>query len=279
MVPAVALFALFVLSGCGGASAPATPAGYSGASARPANAFVFYDGGPVLVAPKLYIVFWGYKRYGDPDKVAPLLISYAQNMGGSPHNNIYTQYYEEVGSKKIYITNPKSQYGGSWYDDSAVPSNPTDQQVAAEALRSVAHFKYDPNGLYMVASPPKRATVGFGTNWCAYHSYTYYQKTNLVPYDNFPYMPDAPGNDCGKNLIKPPSDETGTDEGVTIMAGHEVGEAVTDPQPYTGWKGESGEVGDYCAWHNIKNIAFGTKSYTTQPMLSNATNTCVQKYK
>ncbi len=69
MVAAVALFALFAFSGCG-ASAPVTPAGYDGGSAAPANAFVFYDGGPVLVAPKLYIVFWGYKRYGDPDKVA-----------------------------------------------------------------------------------------------------------------------------------------------------------------------------------------------------------------
>jgi len=29
-----------------------------------------YGGGPVLVAPKTYIIFWGYRTYGDSDGVA-----------------------------------------------------------------------------------------------------------------------------------------------------------------------------------------------------------------
>ena len=44
-------------------------------------------------------------------------------MGGSSHNNIYTQYYEKTGSTTTYITNPKKQLGGVWYDDTnAVPA-------------------------------------------------------------------------------------------------------------------------------------------------------------
>ncbi len=245
--------------------------------AVPALASVRYDGGPVLVDPKIYLIFWGYKQYGDPDNVKPLLEQYAKNMGGSSHNNIETQYYEVVSGSTIYITNPKGQLGGVWSDDSAVPKSPTDQDVSAEALESIAHFGYDPNGLYLVATPHGHSTEGFGTNWCAYHSYTFYKSKKLLAYDNFPYMPDV--SDCGKNEIKPPSDESGIDEGVTIMAGHEYGEGITDPEPYTGWNGVSGEIGDYCAWHNIANDRFGKKSYTAQPMLSNATESCVQGYK
>ncbi len=245
--------------------------------AAPALASVRYDGGPVLVDPKMYLIFWGYKRYGDPDSVEPLLEQYAKNMGGSSHNNIETQYYEVVSGSTSYITNPKGQLGGVWSDDSAAPKSPTDQDVAGEALKSIAHLGYDPNGLYVVATPHGHSTQGFGTNWCAYHSYTFYSSNKLLVYDNFPYMPDV--SDCGKNEIEPPSDESGIDEGVTIMAGHEYGEGITDPEPYTGWNGVSGEIGDYCAWHNIANDRFGKKSYTSQPMLSNATESCVQGYK
>ncbi|HEX4013305.1 MAG TPA: hypothetical protein VHX17_05360 [Candidatus Cybelea sp.] len=247
------------------------------ARAHPDQLLLWYNNGPVLTAPKLYLIFWGYKKYGDPNKVQSLLESYAQNIGGSAHNNIYTQYYETVKGKNVYITNPKNQYGGVWSDESAVPRSPTDQQVANEALKALAHLKYDPNGVYLVATPHGHSMQGFPTNWCAYHSYTYYKKNDLLAYINFPYTPDSDG--CGKNAIKAPSDESGDDEGVTIMAGDEYGEAITDPQPFSGWRGVDGEIGDDCAWHNLANDKFGAKRYTMQPELSDATHTCVQTYK
>lgn len=232
----------------------------------------------MLVTPRIYLIFWGYKQYGDPDGVAKLLTAYTQDVGGSGHDNIETQYYQIVISQKTYIANPKHQYGGSWSDDSTVPKNPTDQQIAAEAIKSVAHFKYDPNALYVVATPHAHSEAGFGAHWCAYHSSTYYEKTEPLPYANLPYMPDA-GKECGASFITPPSGETSIDEGVTILAGSEFGEGITDPDPFSGWNGVSGEIADVCAWHNIANIKFGSRSYTTQPMLSNATESCVQTYK
>jgi len=237
-----------------------------------------YGNGPVLVAPKAYIILWGYQTYGDADGVAKLLKTYSKHMGGSGHNNIYTQYYQIVSSTKTYITNPKRQLGGVWDDETnAVPAHPTDAQVAAEALAGVAHFGYDANGSYIVATPHGRSSNGFGTQWCAYHSATS-SGGKLVSYTNLPYMPDA-GTSCGSNFTTPPSDETGTDEGVTIVEGHEYGESVTDPNPPTGWyNGQYGEIGDICAWQNIQNDPFGKKSYTMQPMFSNATQSCVQSY-
>ncbi|MBV8345752.1 MAG: hypothetical protein JO190_12285 [Candidatus Eremiobacteraeota bacterium] len=237
-----------------------------------------YYGGPVQVTPLVFITFWGYTKYGDAHGVKPLLESYISSMGGSKHNNIYTQYSEVVGGKTTFITNPSQQYGGAWEDDvDAVPRRPTDAQVAAEALKAVAHFGYNANASYVVATPHGHSTSGFATQWCAYHSATSSQGS-LVSYTNLPYMPDG-GASCGSNIISPPSDESGADEGVTIVEGHEQGESVTDPNPPYGWYNyQDGEIGDICAWQNIQNDPFGSNSYTMQPMFSNATQSCVHSY-
>ncbi|HLY03513.1 MAG TPA: hypothetical protein VKR56_13595 [Candidatus Cybelea sp.] len=240
--------------------------------------FTYYNG-PVLLKPKVYLIFWGYKKYGDPDKVAKLLEAYAKVEGGSLHNNDYIQYYDIVGSKKFYPTNPKGQLGGVWFDNTnQIPQNPTDIQVGNESLAGVAHFGYDGNASYVVATAHDHSTVGFGTQWCAYHSGTQTTNGNLVSYTNLPYMPDA-GGACGADYTQAPKDESAVDEGVTIVEGHEYGESITDPNPGTGWYNfEYGEIGDICAWTDIQNDTFGKKTYTMQPMYSNASESCVQEY-
>ena len=237
----------------------------------------YHPGGIIIAQPKFYLIFWGYKKYGDPDKLQPLLESYTQSMGGSSHNNIETQYYQTIDGKTTYIANPSNQYGGSWLDNAPIPKSPSDPDVAAQALKGVAHFGYNANGVYVVMTAHGHSEADFGTNWCSYHSNTYYGK-KLVPYANLPYMPDAPAGKCGANSIQPPSDESGIDEGMTIFAGHEYGESITDPDPYTAWYGVQGEIGDYCIAQDIQNDPFGSKSYTMQPMVSDATEACVQSY-
>ncbi|HVN68705.1 MAG TPA: hypothetical protein VMU38_03500 [Candidatus Binatia bacterium] len=291
----LACFAAVLAAGCTNASNPApsiptsqasvafargphyAPTLSDAAAIRPDLAYVPYQGGPVIVDPKIYLIFWDYKKYGDPDKLQPLLESYTKKMGGSPHSNILTQYYQLSGSMKSFITNQTDQLGGSWNDESPSPKKPTDAQIAAEALKGAKHFGFDPNGIYVVATAHDRSEAGFGTHWCGYHSETPYAKKVDLPYTNLPYMPDA-GKQCGANIITPPSDESGEAEGMTIMAGHEYGEAITDPFPFSSWSGVNGEIADYCAWHNMANDPFGNKSYTMQPMVSDATEACVQSY-
>ncbi len=243
-----------------------------------ADIVLTYYGGPVQVTPTVYLIFWNYTKYGDSHGVKSLLENYISSMGGSGHNNVYTQYFEDQGSKTVYITNPSNQYGGAWEDDTdRIPSHPTDAQVAAEALKGVAHFGYNANASYVVATAHGHSTSGFATQWCAYHSATS-SHGSLVSYTDLPYMPDG-GASCGANIIGPPSDETAADEGVTIVQGHEQGESVTDPNPPYGWYNyQYGEIGDICAWQNIQNDPFGSHSYTMQPMFSNATQSCVHSY-
>lgn len=245
---------------------------------KPPAILLTYGGGPVQTTPAVYIVFWGYQTYGDAHGVQNLLTTYMTNMGGSGHNNIYTQYYQTSGGVTTYITNPTGQLAGTWNDQTnSVPAHPTDSQVAVEALRTAQHFGYNPNASYIVATPHGRSTNGFRTQWCAYHSAVTHSG-KLVSYTNLPYMPDA-GASCGSNIITPPSDETGADEGVTIVSGHEQGESATDINPPTGWYNNSyGEIGDICAWTNIQNDPFGSDSFTSQPMYSNASQSCVHSY-
>jgi hypothetical protein len=244
---------------------------------KPDTTFTYY-GGPVLVTPTVYLIIWDYAKYSDPDNIESLLESYLPNMGGSGHNNIYIQYYEKTGSTTTYITNPANQYGGVWVYKKKAPTSPTDEQVAEVALAGVAHFGYNANGSYIVATPHHHSTPGFGSQWCGYHSETRYQSHN-VSYTNLPYMPDA-GPSCGANYITPPADEPGVDEGVTIVEGHEDGESTTDPVVGLGWYNATyGEIGDICAWQNIQNDPFDNgSSYTMQPMFSNASQSCVHSY-
>jgi hypothetical protein len=248
-------------------------------SAKMASGKLFqYNGGPVLTNPKAYLILWGYKRYGDPDKVANLLQEYLKVEGGSGHNNIYTQYYQMIGGKTTYIANPRNQYGGVWDDEQdAVPRNPTEEQIAREALRGVAKFGYDSSGSYIVATPHGRNSKGFGTAWCSDHSDAHLN-SEYVSYTNLPYIPDA-GEACGADFISGPKDERSVDEGVTIIEGNEYGDSVTDPVPGTGWVSyEGGEIGGACVWADIENDPFRSKLFTMQPMYSNAGEACVQSY-
>lgn len=245
-------------------------------SARPAvhpDILLSYGGGPVLKTPRIHYIFWGYKA-GDPNGLATLLETYAKSIGGSAYNNIYTQYYGPSGN----ITNPSNQFSGAMFDNTnPIPAHPTDAQVAAEAVNFVKLHGYDANGSYVVATAHGHSSSGFGTQWCAYHSATTYNN-HLISYTNLPYIPDA-GSSCGSNIIGPPSDESGADEGVTIVGGHEYGESITDPNPPSGWYNNTyGEIGDICAWQNIQNDPYGTHTYTAQPMFSNASQSCVHHY-
>src|SRR5579884_3572694 len=122
-------------SNCGLPEAPATTLPYPGNMA--------YYGGHVQVAPKEYLVFWGWGEKGafpssqtctsenltegsftatlacDPDGAGKYMADFVQQLGGTQWAGEQTQYYQTGSSgAKQNITNPTEQLAGIWVDDS-----------------------------------------------------------------------------------------------------------------------------------------------------------------
>jgi serine protease len=81
---------------------------------------------------------------------------------------------------------------------------------------------------------------------------------------------------------------TGRLDGVTMVAGHEYAESVTDPVPPTGWVDSSGaENADKCAWiipgkpGGARNATLGGRKFAVQGLWSNnfsSAGGCVNGY-
>ena len=130
---------------------------------------------------------------------------------------------------------------------------------------------------YVIATAHNNNASGFGTQYCAWHSYT----TSLagkIAYTNLPYMTDA-GASCGANF-----NGLGPTAGITIVEGHELAETITDQFPSTGWLDSSGEEnGDKCARISSgtgasANIVLSSGTFPVQTLWSNATSSCVISY-
>lgn len=236
-----------------------------------------YHNGPIQAAPKLYVVFWGasWSGSGDPDGLAARYTDFLSHVGGTSWNASVTQYTMTGG---IHAGNPKGNFGGSYIDSTSnPPASPSQSAMAAEAVKAAAHFgDYSVGAQYIVAMPTGISPSGFKSSYCAYHSSTT-ANGSTISWTNMPYLPDA-GSGCGANSV------TGSVlDGISIVGGHEMAEAETDPQPSSGWVDGSGaENGDKCAWTNLQNTNLNGTSYPTQPLWSNAANSgaggCVQSY-
>jgi len=267
------------------------------ASAAPAASSrnLQYMGGSVLAVPKAFIIFWGpdwntgWTTGGFTSAQAQTYItSFFGGVGGGSWINSTTQYCSGVaaGSQTCgstgRITNPTAQFGGSWVDTTTVPTRPTDSQARAAAQRGASHFGYSANALYMVFTPHNKSISGFGTQFCAYHDNTSFNGQPLA-YANMPYAPDA-GTSCGRNFVNASNSSFGNGffDGLSIVAGHEYAEAVTDafPSNRIAWLDTSGEEnGDKCAWNTgpgpqsaSTNVTEGSHSFAVQSLWSNAAN-------
>ncbi len=246
-------------------------------------------------ADKVYLVFWGSQwNNNDPSGEAAIEQSFFGGVGGSSWNNSVTQYCEGIASGastcssgSTAATNPTGVLAGVWYDNaSAAPRAPKQSQFANEAIRAAAHFgnttaASNTTAQYVIDTATGNNSSGFGTRFCAWHSYTSSSHGNIA-YTNMPYVTDA-GGSCGANF-----NGLGPNAGITIVGGHEFGETETDIFPSNGWLDSAGaENGDKCAWISsgqgaAANVTFNTGTFPVQSLWSNAFNAgaggCVLSY-
>lgn len=216
-----------------------------------------YGGGPVEVTPKVYLVFWGWANSADP--AAGQMQKFVSAIGGTPWAGIQSQYYEQVNGRTVYIGNPGQQLAGVWFDNvNTIHDNLSGSEIASEALRAVQHFGISDftNSQIVVAQPSNANDVGFNSGqYCAWHDwstdgYNLPAGSPNFAFTSMPYVLNA-GANCGKDFVN--AAPGGDLDGFTIVLGHEIEEAVTDPG--AGMAGNSGwldlnsdENGDKCAW-------------------------------
>ncbi len=248
-----------------------------------------YNGGDVETAPRIYLVFWGSQwDNNDPSNEASILEGFLQGASGSPWLNTVTQYCQGVNIGTVFcngegtpIGNTTGEYVSYWYDNaSAAPAHPTQSQIASEAVNAAGHFGVtsaadNASAQYVIATATGNSPYGFPINYCAYHDWTS-SSYGIIAYTNLPYITDA-GADCGANF-----NGLGPDAGITIVEGHELAEAITDPNPnlYPGgaWFDSNGyEIGDKCEWLSsgqgaAADVTFSDGTYPVQSLYSNAFN-------
>jgi hypothetical protein len=263
------------------------------------SANLTYHGGiggiGVETAPHVYVVFWGSQwTNNDPSGEAALVQSFLNGVGGSSWLNSVTQYCQGVATGTVYCNGAGTAAGNQkgilvsvWFDNaSAAPSKPRQSQLGSEAVRAAVHFgnttaSSNINTQYVIATAHGANSAGFGTQYCAYHSYASSTSGNIA-YTNLPYITDA-GASCGANF-----NGLGPNAGITIVEGHELAETITDQFPSGGWLDSGGaENADKCAWISSgqgasANISLGGNTYAVQSLWSNAFNSgaggCVQSY-
>ena len=259
-----------------------------------------YQGGTggigVETMPQVYLVFWGSQwNNNDPSGEAALLQSFFNSVGSSSWLNSVTQYCQGVPAGTEFCNGAGTPAGnqpnmlvGVWYDNgSTAPRKPRQSQLAAEAVNAAQHFGNTAAGSndsvqYVIATATGNNAQGFGTQYCAWHSYTSSNAGNIA-YTNLPYITDA-GASCGANF-----NGLGANAGITIVEGHEMAETISDQFPSSGWLDANGaENGDKCAWISSgqgasADVAFPDGStFPVQSLWSNAFNSgaggCVLSY-
>jgi hypothetical protein len=247
-----------------------------------------YGGGPVIPNVHPIAVFWGVS-------VFPVITVYIPGFYAALANSPYIDWLSEYNTPTQPIARG-SFLGAFFIAPSISATTVSDDQVgtelAAQADSGVLPVP-DANTLYMVHFPPGvtiTQTASDGTvyrscvDFCAFHTST--TKTIRGQSNTFAFavIPDLSGPGCAP--APPPQRGCGDRslfDNTTNTASHELIEAITDPQPVSGWDSElNGEIGELCSFALSGDGAYAPLlapggPYVVQRGYSHFANTCVWK--
>ena len=244
--------------------------------------------------PAVYLVFWG-SQWKQSDAYADYEQRFFRGLYGPGDNwtGVQREWCDGLALQALSCAQRATRVGGPigplvkgvWFDDSVL-ALPTDNPVvralpdavAQEAVRAAAHFNNtsatkNRDVQYVINEPSGFDSLGFGL-YCGYHSYIT-SSYGPVAYTDLPYVTDL-GIECGQNAVN--GGASGTYDGVSIIAGHEFIETLTDPYPNTGWvDGDGQENADKCAWKSsgpgaMTDLHLSTGTFAVQGSWSNLAN-------
>jgi hypothetical protein len=253
------------------------------------QAGIQYHGGPVLQAgTKVAAVYWastavytggptpGTNGAGSGD--GSVVGYFLSHIGGSPYFNINTTYTTGAG---LPILNSVT-YTQFWANNSFnVPSGTqvrSDAQMLAMLQNgfSTGKLTYDASTVYAIFTKGSvNLGGGFGTQYCAYHSWGNVSVGGVTRSVLYAAMPDAGAKPTAcSNGTASPNGDPHADAVVSVLV-HEIEETTTDMNGNAWWKSTTGdENADLCAWNfgttfitangGVANVTLGTKSFLIQ---------------
>ncbi len=233
-----------------------------------------YHGGPMMTNAGFWAFYWnssvanatqtsinqstGTKYASLREQMDAFLISFGND---APYSKVPTDDFSIVQQYGAPITSTVHYWGYK------VASERTKASISDAGIRNfiAAQLGSGPvsvstdiiYGVYLPAG--MKVTMSGGAScstFCGYHGHFNYGGLD-IRYAVFPYL------DCNACKLSTMS----VADMMTIVASHEIREAVTDPQ-LNAWYDNSGyEADDKCAWHNLYRMAEG--GFAVQPEFSN----------
>ncbi|MGO9249357.1 MAG: hypothetical protein ACLP7W_12355, partial [Solirubrobacteraceae bacterium] len=157
---------------------------------------VEWQGGPVQLTPKIYVIFWGsnVEEPGVGKEDHEMLEKLFNGYSGSAYEGIWTQYFDASGNISSTVT-------PTFYVDKSVkaPEKVNRLKLEEEVTRAVEANKWTPEvtAQFIVTTAP--GTTWESTSGCAYHGKTTtseHVKGGIV-FDNVPYQGDKPFSENG----------------------------------------------------------------------------------
>jgi hypothetical protein len=236
-------------------------------SGEASNAHMVYRGGPVISNVKIFTVFWNASVSNQ---------SALDSFYGTLANSAYVDQLSEYSTSTQTIG--RGKFIGTYVDTGAPSTSQlSDSDVQKELARLVdanAVPAPDGNTLYMIHFPAGVSISMDGATscqqFCAYHASVTHGSGTIY----YGVMPDFSGacSSCGG--------ESTSFNGTTVVASHEVAEAITDPnigvanatndEHQLGWyDDQNDEIGDVCEGQSVTFAG-----YRVTEVWSNKQNAC-----
>jgi hypothetical protein len=243
-----------------------------------------YDGGPVVSAPRIDVIYYNGEATTDPDSISSMVSA----VGGSSWWSRLSEYDTNVsGGTDQTIATPTASLIAL---TASAPSTLTDSNIQATLEANITGStptwgapQLDSHGyddtIYVFVFPFTTVVTDNGEysdeNFCAYHNsvtVTVSSKSVSVPYIVLPTAGSDEASICGDSSV---SSETET-ETIDELAAQQIADTVADPDPVgdTGWYDTSHglEIGSACDTKD--GDAALVSGYVLPDLWSNADDDC-----
>ena len=244
----------------GGVPALRKPQLAAAQAGQPAYPGFIYNSGPVIISPTVYTSFWG-ALWSDTahQSAAQRLSQFMQDLLNSNFMNVLTQYGVGKGAGSgsfgaaSFVANVANQLADSDIQSAiqaninsgAIPEPPANNASQLLIIYLDENTEVNDSSLGVVMCEPSGDTA-FG-----YHNGFTTAAGNPFYYCVIPALDDGCiQNSCGGSTGCTLQLSQTQEQRRTQVTSHELAEAVTDPNPPTGWYDQSdpnsGECGDIC---------------------------------